>query len=306
MADHALTRSRRGASRAAAGSRIPRGMRGPAVASMLPGVALFAVFFAVPLVVLVATAFTNWNGPRMEFTGIENFQRLIGDPVFLKVVGNTLFYLAASLLIQVPLGVAVGMVLSLKIRGWKAIRTILFIPFVISGAAYALIFSMFYNSRYGLLNNLLAPLGIQQRDWLYETDTARWAIAGTFVFILGFVIVVIMAEIASIPADIYEAAEMDGASTWQQQIRITLPLLRNAIGTCLLIRLLADIGMFDLVFILTAGGPADSTSTLALYAYNAYLKGEWGFANAVGLVILLLGGTLIVTVRRVFRIGEKS
>ncbi|WP_162458458.1 carbohydrate ABC transporter permease [Pseudactinotalea terrae] len=281
-------------------------MRGPVLISLLPAAVLFSVFFAVPLVVLVGTAFTDWSGTQMAFVGVDNFARLGADPVFAKVATNTVFYLAASVLVQVPLGVAVGIVLAMKVPGWRALRTVLFIPFVISGAAYALIFSMFYNPRFGLLNNLIAPLGLPQRDWLYETGTARWAIAGTFVFILGFVIVVTMAEITSIPAELYEAAEVDGATGWQQQTRITLPLLRNAIGTCVLIRLLADIGMFDLVFILTAGGPDDATATLALYAYRAYLHGEWGHANAVGLVILLLGGALIVTVRRVFRIGERD
>ncbi|WP_175476999.1 carbohydrate ABC transporter permease [Ruania alba] len=281
-------------------------MRGPILLSLLPAVVLFCVFFAVPLVVLVGTAFTDWSGAQLAFVGFDNFARLAGDPVFVKVVGNTLFYLAASVVVQVPLGVAVGIVLATKVPGWRAFRTVLFIPFVISGAAYALIFSMFYNPRFGLLNNLLVPLGLPQRDWLYETGTARWAIAGTFVFILGFVIVVTMAEIASIPAELYEAAEVDGATGWQRETRITLPLLRNAIGTCVLVRLLADIGMFDLVFILTAGGPDDTTATLALYAYRAYLNGEWGHANAVGLVILLLGGALIVAVRRAFRIGERD
>lgn len=306
MTPTGVVRPRSGPALRVGAPRIPRGMRGSILLSLVPAVVLFGVFFAIPLLVLLGTAFTDWSGARIGFTGGENIARLVADPVFGKVVGNTLFYLAASTVVQVPLGVAVGIVLAMKVRGWRLLRTVLFIPFVISGAAYALIFSMFYNPRYGLLNNILAPLGLPQRDWLYETGTARWAIAGTFVFILGFVIVVTMAEIASIPTELYEAAEVDGATGWQQQLRLTLPLLRNAIGTCVLVRLLADIGMFDLVFILTAGGPNDSTATLALYAYRAYLHGQWGYANAVGLVILLLGAALILTVRRIFRIGERD
>jgi raffinose/stachyose/melibiose transport system permease protein len=288
------------------GVRVPQGMRSRVGISLLPALVLFSTFFLLPLGVLIATAFGNWSGSDFEFVGLDNFRRMLADPVFWKALGNTVFYLSVSLLVQVPIGVAVGMVLATRLPGWRAFRALLFIPFVIFGAAYALIFSMFYNSRFGLLNNLVAPLGIAGRDWLYETSTARWAISGTFVFILGFIIVVIMAEIASIPTDLHEAATIDGASGWQQQIYITLPLLRSAIGTCLLVRLLADIGMFDLVFILTAGGPNDSTATLALYAYRSYLLGEWGYANAVGGVILLLGATLIISVRRAFRLGERA
>lgn len=280
-------------------------MRFSAFVSIIPAAILFGTFFAIPLVVLIATSFTFWSGRSLEVVGVENYQRMITDPVFTRALGNTLFYLAIGVFVQVPLGVGVGMVLALKLRGWKAFRTLLFIPFVISGAAYALIFSMFYNSRSGLLNNILAPLGISGRDWLFDSETARWAVAGTFAFILGFVMIVIMAEIASIPRELYEAARVDGASELQQQLLITLPLLRNAIGTCVLIRVLADIGMFDLVFILTSGGPDDSTVSLALYAYRAYLQGDWGYANAAGTVIIGVGAILIVVVRRLFRIGDR-
>lgn len=290
----------------AAGPRIPRGMRRSVAISLVPAIVLFGTFFLVPLVVLAVTAFSRWGGLEFAFTGVENYQRLFTDTVFWKAAGNTCFYLLASIFIQVPLGVLVGMTLSMKLPGWEVLRTIIFIPFVISGAAYALIFAMFYNPRYGLLNNILGPLTGGKRDWLFETSTARWAVAGTFVFILGFVVVVIMAEIASIPGELQEAAEMDGASLAQRQWYIVLPLLRNAIGTCVLVRLLADIGMFDLVFILTSGGPNDATSTLALYAYRAYIHGDWGYANAIGSIILLIGAALIVTVRRAFRIGERS
>ncbi|MDR7381213.1 carbohydrate ABC transporter permease [Promicromonospora iranensis] len=282
-------------------------MRGPIAVSLLPGLVLFGTFFMVPFLVLTGTAFARWSGLDFAWVGIDNYQKMFQDPVFFKAMANTLFYAAASVFIQVPLGIGVGLVLALRPRGWKTLRTIIFVPFVISGAAYALIFSMFYNPRAGLLNNALGALGLPgNRDWLFDTATARWAVAGTFVFIIGFVVVLVMAEIASIPNELYEAASVDGATTWQQLTRITLPLLRNVIGTAILIRLLVDIGMFDLVFILTAGGPDDATATLALYAYRAYLNGEWGYANAVGSVIIVIGLVLIVTVRRVFRIGERT
>lgn len=289
-----------------AGPRIPTGMRGHVAVSMLPALVLFALFFLVPLVVLAVTAFSRWGGVDFVFTGLGNYRQMFSDPVFWKAAGNTLFYCAASMLIQVPLGVAVGMTLAMKVPGWKTFRTIIFIPFVISGAAYALVFSMFYNPSYGLLNNLLAPVTGGQHDWLFDSGTARWAVAGTFVFIIGFVVVAVMAEVASIPAELLEAAEVDGASLIQRQLFIVLPLLRNIIGTVILLRLLVDIGMFDLVYILTSGGPNDATTTLGLYAYRAYVHGQWGYANAVGSVILVLGATLIITVRRVFRIGERA
>jgi len=290
----------------AVGPRIPAGMRRDVAVSILPAVALFTLFFLVPLVVLAVTAFSRWGGVDFVFTGMDNYRRLFTDSVFWKATGNTLFYCGASMLVQVPLGVAFGMILATKVPGWKTFRTLIFIPFVISGAAYALVFSMFYNPSYGLLNQILAPFMGGQRDWLFSSGTARWAVAGTFVFILGFVVVAVMAEVASIPTDLLEAAEADGATLIQRQRFIVLPLLRNIVGTVILVRLLVDIGMFDLVYILTSGGPNNATTTLALYAYRAYVHGQWGYANAAGSVILILGAALIVTVRRIFRIGERA
>lgn len=288
-------------------AKVRPGMGLPIALSLAPGLALFLTFFVVPFAVLVVTAFSDWSGTKFQLTGIQNFQRMLADAVFWKAVGNTLFYSAIGVFVQVPLGCLVGIMLAQKIPGWKVFRAIIFIPWVISGAAFALVFSMFYNPRFGLLNDILGAVGVEGgHDWLFDTSTAAWAIGGTFAFILGFTMIVVMAEIASIPAEIYEAAKCDGARGWKLHRHITLPLLRNAIGTCVLVRLLADIGLFDVVYILTSGGPNDSTVTLALYGYRAYLGGEWGFANAVGSTILVIGLVLIVGVSRLFRLGERA
>ena len=289
-------------SRVRAGRRPPAGTRRAIVCSLLPGVALFSAFFLIPLGVLVVTSFADWGGLGFELVGLENFTAMLGDATFWKAVRNTAAYAVAGVFIQVPLGILVGVILAQGIPGWRAFRAIVFIPFVISGAAYAVVFSLFYNPRYGLLNSMLGG----EHDWLFSTGTALPAVAGTFVFILGFVVVLVMAEIASIPRELYEAAEMDGASAIQRQWHITLPLLRNVTGTLVLITLLGYLALFDLVFILTKGGPDDATVTLALYAYRAYANGAWGYANAVGLFIVVCGLLLILLVRRTFRVGERT
>src|SRR5262245_24084750 len=289
--------ARKSALPAARRRRGPRGM-GPQIAlSLLPGIALFTTFFVVPLAILVVTSMGEWGGAGFTYLGVDNFSAMFADPVFWKAARNTLIYAAIGVFIQVPLGVLVGVLLAQHLRGWRVFRTVLFIPYVISGAAYALVFSVIYNPRYGLLGG---------HDWLFSTGTALPAVAGTFVFILGFILVVVMAEIAAIPRELYEAAEIDGASPWRQQRHITLPLLRNVIGTVVLITLLGYLALFDLVFILTKGGPDNATVTLTLYAYRAYTNSAWGMANAVGVFIIAVGLVLIVLVRRLFRIGERA
>ena len=135
----------------------------------------------------------------------------------------------------------------------------LFTPVVISGAALALIFANVYNARYGLLNSVLGWFGFEGKDWLYDIDTALPAVAGTFAFNIGITMVLVMAEVTSIPGEVIDAARVDGASPLQRQWFIVLPLLRHVTGTCVLLSLLSTLAFFDVVYILTSGGPGDAT-----------------------------------------------
>jgi ABC-type sugar transport system permease subunit len=289
-----------------AGERAPRGMGWPIALSLTPASILFTLFFLVPLVILLVTSFSRWNVTGVHFTGVENYRRLIHDSVFWKAVENTGLYAAAAVFLQVPLAVVVALMLALKIRGWRVFRTILFVPVVISGAAYALIFAGFYNARYGLLNRVLAAFGAAGRDWLFNVHTALPAVAGTYVFSVGFYMILILTEITSIPPELAEAASLDGASRFQRQLHITLPLLRHVIGTCVLLSLLASLAFFDIVYILTTGGPADATVSLTVYAFRAYTSDQWGYANTIGVFIVIAGFVLIAVLRRLFRIGERE
>lgn len=275
--------------------------------SLLPAALLFLVFYAVPLGVLTFTALADWSAFGFSWVGLDNFRALVEDRTFWKATRNTLVYCAAGVLIQVPLGILAGVLLAQRLRGWRFFRAALFIPTVISGAAFALTFTMFYNPGYGLLNTALGWVGLnRQHNWLFDLDTALPAVIATYVFIVGFVMVLVMAEIVSIPRELYEAAEVDGATRLQRELHITLPLLRHVVGTVVLLTLLGTIKLFDVVYIMTAGGPGDTTATLGTYTFNAYLNDRWGYANAIGVVTLALGLLIIVSVRRAFRIGERD
>jgi raffinose/stachyose/melibiose transport system permease protein len=284
----------------------PHGMAIPIALSILPGLALFAIFILIPVGVLVVTSFAQWSVLGLDFTGLSNFDRLIHDAVFWKAFRNTALYAAVGIFIQVPIGVAVGMILAQRIRGWRVFRAILFAPVVVSGAAYALIFANVYNASYGLLNWTLDLVGIGGRDWLFDVDTALPAVAGTFAFNVGFFMILVMTEVAAIPVDVLEAAEVDGAPRLQRQLRIVLPLLRHVIGTCVLLSLLSSLAFFDIVYILTSGGPNDATITLTVYAFQRYAADQWGYANAIGLVVVVTGFLVIIAMKRLFRIGERE
>jgi raffinose/stachyose/melibiose transport system permease protein len=286
--------------------RAPSGMGWAIALSLLPGTVLFATFFLIPLGVLVVTSFAQWSVFSIQYTGLDNYGRLIHDTVFWKAVTNTCFYAAAAIFVQIPLAVIVAMILSQHIRGWRVLRAILFIPVVISGAAYALIFASVYNARYGLLNRVLSLVGVSGPDWLFDTRTALPAVIGTYVFGIGFFMVLVMTEITAIPLDISEAAAVDGAGGLQRHLYIVLPLLRHVIGTCILLSLLSTLAFFDLVYILTSGGPDDATVTLTVFAFRQYTSNQWGYANTVGVFIVVAGFLVIVAIRRIFRIGERE
>jgi raffinose/stachyose/melibiose transport system permease protein len=286
--------------------RAPNGMAIPIALSLLPGVALFVIFILIPLGVLVVTSFARWNVLGLTFTGFDNYGRLIHDAIFWKAFTNTALYAAAGIFIQVPLGAAVGMILAQRIRGWRIFRAILFAPVVVSGAAYALIFANVYNASYGLLNWALELVGIGGRDWLFTVDSALPAVAATFAFNIGFSMILVMTEVTSIPLDILEAAQVDGATPFQRQIRIVLPLLRHVIGTCVLLSLLSSLAFFDIVYILTSGGPNNATVTLTVYAFQQYTADQWGYANAIGVFIVITGFLVIVAMKKLFRIGERE
>jgi raffinose/stachyose/melibiose transport system permease protein len=283
----------------------PRGMGRGILLAVLPALVLFVVFYALPLATVLVTSFSAWSFRSFTWIGLDNYAQLLTDRTFWRASQNTFVYCLASILIQVPLGIVAGVLVAQRLKGWRFFRAALFIPVVISGPAFALTFSVFYNPEYGLLNAFLGWFGgVGKHDWLFNIDTALPSVIATYVFIFGFIMILVATEIAAIPRELYEAAEIDGATWLQRELAITLPSLRNIAGTCLLLTLLGTIKLFDVVYIMTRGGPGNRTVTLGSYGYDRYLNDQWGYANAVGMFTILLGLALIVSVRRIFRIGS--
>lgn len=272
--------------------------------SLAPGVALFAAFFLVPILMVLVTAFTDWSARRITFVGVDNFAAILTDERLWRSAANTGFYILAALVVQVPLATVVALVLARRVRGWKVMRTLLFLPNMMSGAALGLVYVFVFNPRFGLLNGLLRGLGWNEltRDWLFDLDSAIWAVTSTWVFSIGLYVILIMTEIQSLPPEVFEAAQLDGAGALQRELRITLPLIRPVLGTCALLAVLFTLSYFDGVYVMTGGGPGDRTATLSLYAYQAYTDGDWGVANAIGTIVLVTGVLLILLVRRLARL----
>lgn len=274
--------------------------------SLLPALVLFVTFLALPFAMILATSFYQWDASGLTFIGVRNYVELWDSRSFTSAMGNTAIWVSAAVFIHVPLAVVVAIILSRKIRGWKIFRTLFFLPNIVSFSALAIVFLGFYNARYGALNMVLADLGLEhlQTDWLFNYDTALFALIATWIFHVGLYMIIVMAEIAAIPEDLYEAAIIDGANELQQDFHITLPLLRNVIGTCMILTVTQSLIYFEGIFLTTGGGPANATLNLSMATYRAFEDYDWGEANAIGIHILGLGVVAVIAIRKLFRIGE--
>lgn len=276
---------------------------------LVPSIILFALFYAVPIIEVVVTSFCNWQFiDEPTFAGLKNYMYLFKDPDFRVAVINTIKWVVLQCVIQVPLAVIVALVLSKKPFGWKFTRTAYVIPNIISSAAIGMIFLNMLDPQIGIINSVMGIFieGFDVR-WLTDSKTAFFAVTLSWIFFAGIHTQLIMAEITSIPSSLIEAAKVDGASNFKIDIYIILPLLKNVIGTVTILAVNYAIIMFDMVYMLTKGGPGNSTLNVGLYLFkSAMLENNYGLANAVGVIQMAIGLISIALISKMFKIGKSN
>ncbi|HOV39134.1 MAG TPA: sugar ABC transporter permease [Spirochaetales bacterium] len=267
---------------------------------LFPVAVLYILFFIYPLGFVFAVGFTQWNGVLPpQFIGLQNYSALLQDDTFLLSVRNNFIWAFSLGFLQIPLAALVALILARKPSGWKFFRTLYFLPNVISQVAISMLWLAIYNAEYGVLNKLLELLGYSSwaRNWLGEIETALPAIILQQVLYIGYFMIIILAGAMAIPSSYYEAAEMDGASVLQQEWHITLPMLRSILVTCMTLAMAYGLRHFEATFLMTGGGPANSTSVMGIQLYNNMSYLRYGRANAIGTALILLGVLVIVTLR---------
>jgi ABC-type sugar transport system permease subunit len=270
---------------------------------------LFTLFFLLPTLFALVLGFLRWNSMGApEWFALRNYERLFGDDVFWQAVGNTVFYAAGSLFIVVPLALLEALALNSKMLRFRTLwRAIYFAPIVTSAVAISLVFRMFYNREYGLLNQLILALGGMPVDWLGNQGVVKIAVMGVVIWRwTGLLAVYFLAGLQSISEDLYEAAAIDGASSWQRFFHVTLPSLRPVILFVSVIVLIGSLQIFDDPQILfgagTPGGPANAGLSIVQYLYGRGI-GQllYGYASAVGLFLFVVIFVLSLVQFRVFR-----
>ena len=279
-----------------------------AILAVVPVLVFYFAFYLIPMGMTIITSFFDWSQIKMGgFAGFDNYEKLFHDSVFWTSVKNILIWIAIAVFIHIPMSLLVALLLSAKMKGWKVLRTLYFIPQIISSVAWAAIFMSVYNPSYGLLNGILEAVGLEKvgRNWLFDPKTAWPAVICTWLFFIGVYSMIMLAELISIPDEILEAARIDGANRFQIARFIKVPLARLVIGTCMIMTVAGGIKCFDSLYIMTNGAPNYKTETLSLYLYQQYSYANFGYANTIGVFLLVLGIVIVSLVMKVLKTNEK-
>ena len=262
---------------------------------LIPALLILSLVFIYPIVrAFWLSWFAENLGTQLQpvFTGWGNYQRMIGDGRFWQSLGNTTVFTVVSVALELILGLGVALVLNKTFFGRGAVRTIAIIPWALPTAVMGLAWAWIFNDQYGVVNDILRRLGLIDAgiNWLGTPTLAMIALIVADVWkTTPFIGIILLAGLQSISEDLYEAHRMDGASPWQSFYQITLPLLMPQILIALLFRFAQSFGVFDLVQVMTGGGPAGSTETVSIYIYSTVMRYlDFGYGAALVVVTFLL------------------
>jgi trehalose/maltose transport system permease protein len=239
-----------------------------------------------------------------KFVGLDNYVYLLTDDRFWNALGNTVYFTGASVAIELLLGLGIAMLLNRSFRFKGVLTAVILVPWAVPTVVSARIWEWMYNTDFGILNYLLGT----RINWL---GSPLWALnAAVFMDIwktTPFVVILLLAGLKVIPRELFQAARIDGASSWQLFRRITLPLLLPVVLVVLIFRTLDAFRIFDAVYVLTGGGPANTTETLSIYAYKVLFQTlQFGYGSTLSVIVFLCTGAITVLYIRFLRTGARS
>lgn len=278
------------------------------ILGLLPALLIYLVFAILPILQSFYYSLMEWDGfSEMQFVGLDNFANLFQDPLFWNSVKNNIYVVLASVFGQVPIALFIALLLNRKIKGLKIFRTIGFLPVVLSTVVISLTWSLIYNSEDGLINEFLREIGLGglAQNWLGDT---KWTMIAVVVVVIwqfvGLYLIIFLAALQNVPEEVLEAAKIDGASEWTTTWKITVPMIWETIIVAVILCISGSLKTFDLIYVMTHGGPAHSTEVMALYMFNeTFGKLQYGYGSAVSVVIFFFSLILIYTVTKL--LGRK-
>lgn len=257
-----------------------------------PALLLFSVFFILPFILSVGFSFTNYDGWKtMEFTGLENYKKLLSSVDFYKTLGRTFGYTLFSLPFKVIIPLLAAVLVTTKhCRGITAIRTVIYLPVLVSALVAGITINWMFGQEYGLINFILQSMGIKPLDWALNPRLAAFVISFASNWAsTGFYMIMFIGGIKNIPRNFYEAAGVDGAKGHQSFFKLTLPMLSPVIFIVLLLSTVNLLKEYALVQGITAGGPGTSTTYIVQYMFDqGFTQYRYGYASAIGLAMSII------------------
>lgn len=266
-----------------------------------PALVMLAVFMVVPIIQAVRFSLYNWKGfgPLVDFVGLKNYVRVLQNEVFTDALVHNLIIIAGSIAIQLPLGLGIALLLNRKMKIQGLLRTIIFVPYVLSEVIAGVVWFQLLQPQYGVVDTIMSAIGIQgpPQGWLGTPELALWTVLIVLTWkYLGLAVILFLAGLQGVPTELYEAAQIDGATWWQTQRRITIPLLGPTLRTWGFLSMIGSLQLFDMVWILTGGGPANSTTTMATFLMSEGTKRQnFGIASAASVILFVVALILAVS-----------
>jgi raffinose/stachyose/melibiose transport system permease protein len=264
------------------------------IAFLLPAALIYTGLVLLPIVQAAYYSVFRWNGlgPLQNFTGIANYARILNDRVFLTALSHNLQLIVLSLLIQLPLALGLALLVRSLTHGRAFFRTVFFMPFVLSEVITGVIWNFIYRPEGGLINILLGAISpsLAQSALLAEPKTVLYAL---FVVITwkfsGYHMILYLAGLQNIPAELEEAAQIDGCNRFQALRYVTIPLLGSTVRLTIYLSVLGSLQFFDLIWIMTTGGPVNASDTMATYLYKfGFQRFQLGYGSAIAVIMFLL------------------
>lgn len=253
-------------------------------------VALYALFFMYPMITTTYYGFTDWNGLMPEkFVGLDNFVQALQNDMFVHAIRNNLIFILFSVFVQVPLIIFFALLISGVKRLRRFYKTTVFMPSILSTSVIGILWSFIYEPEIGLLNQFLGLFGVEPIYWLSDTKTALLSVLITNGWQwMGFYIILVLAAILSLPKELNEAAEIDGATGIQRALYITVPLIMPIISVVIMLSIAGAMRVVDIVLVMTNGGPAGETDVMASYmVLQATQTGQYGYGTAIAILIFV-------------------
>lgn len=261
---------------------------------LFPAVFFICVFVAYPIFSSFNLSFVKWNGidAVKEYIGFGNWQDLLYDGVFFKAVGNNFVIVILSIAIQLPVGMALATLLDSGGRKLNFFKTVYFFPMLMSSVSLGILFKYIYDPQFGIINSFFDAVGLKglARNWLGEPQTALYSVIAVICWqYIPFYMVLFLASMTSLPYELYEAAIIDGANRNQYFWKIMLPLLKGSIKTAAILSLVGSLKYFDLIYVMTEGGPMNSTELMATYMYkNAFTTFKMGYGSTIATALFII------------------